>query len=79
MNENWPYIKENIKRFPEYKASIFEQGFLITNHNWRRVSLLWKLAEGEPFGQLSYLASLSAKAIRHGKEWDYLLSDWPRI
>lgn len=33
MNENWPYIKENIKRFPEYKSSIFEQGFLITNQN----------------------------------------------
>ena len=33
MNENWPYIKENIERFPEYKSSIFEQGFLITNQN----------------------------------------------
>ena len=78
MNENWPYIKENIKRFPEYKSSIFEQGFLITNQNltiggafpffgnWRKESL-------------SYLASLSAKAIRHGKEWNYLLFDWPRI
>ena len=51
MNENWPYIKENIKRFPEYKSSIFEQGFLITNQNltiggafpffgnWRKESL----------------------------------------
>ena len=33
MNENWVYIKENIERFPEYKSSIFEQGFLITNQN----------------------------------------------
>ena len=33
MNENWLYIKENIKHFPEYKSSIFEQGFLITNQN----------------------------------------------
>ena len=33
MNENWAYIKENIERFPEYKSSIFEQGFLITNQN----------------------------------------------
>ena len=33
MNENWPYIKENIERFPEYKSSIFEQGFLITNQD----------------------------------------------
>ena len=51
MNENWPYIKENIERFPEYKSSIFEQGFLITNQNltiggafpffgnWRKESL----------------------------------------
>ena len=51
MNENWPYIKENIKRFPEYKSSIFEPGFLITNQNltiggafpffgnWRKESL----------------------------------------
>ena len=51
MNKNWPYIKENIKRFPEYKSSIFEQGFLITNQNltiggafpffgnWRKESL----------------------------------------
>jgi len=33
MNENWPYINENIERFPEYKSSIFEQGFLISNQN----------------------------------------------
>ena len=33
MNENWAYIKENIEHFPEYKSSIFEQGFLITNQN----------------------------------------------
>ncbi len=33
MNENWSYIKENIERFPEYKSSLFEQGFLITNQN----------------------------------------------
>lgn len=33
MNENWAYIKENIERFPEYKSSIFEQGFLVTNQN----------------------------------------------
>ncbi len=51
MNENWPYIKENIERFPEYKSAIFEQGFLITDRelsiddrfpffgNWRRESL----------------------------------------
>lgn len=51
MNENWAYIKENIERFPEYKSSIFEQGFLITNQNltirdafpffgnWRKESL----------------------------------------
>ena len=51
MNENWPYIKENIECFPEYKSSIFEQGFLITNQNltiggafpffgnWRKESL----------------------------------------
>lgn len=51
MNENWTFIKENIKRFPEYKSSIFEQGFLITNQdisisddypffdNWRKETL----------------------------------------
>lgn len=51
MNENWTYIKANIGRFPEYKSSIFEQGFLITNHdlslsdaypfwgNWRQETL----------------------------------------
>lgn len=33
MNENWPYIKENIHRFPEYKSAIFEQGFLITDRD----------------------------------------------
>lgn len=31
MNSNWPYIKEHIEEFPEYKSAIFEQGFLLTN------------------------------------------------
>lgn len=51
MNENWTYIEENIERYPEYKSSIFEQGFIITNHdlsisekfpffdNWKQESL----------------------------------------
>lgn len=33
LNDNWPFIQENINRFPEYKSSIFEQGFLITDRN----------------------------------------------
>lgn len=33
MNENWPYILENIEQFPEYKSSIFEQGFIISDQN----------------------------------------------
>ena len=33
MNENWTFVKANIERFPEYKSSIFEQGFLITNQD----------------------------------------------
>lgn len=55
MNENWPYIRENIEKFPEYKSSLFEQGFLITNQdlslqedfpfygNWRQEKLTEKL------------------------------------
>ena len=31
MNTNWPYIKEHIEEFPEYKSAIFEQGFMLTN------------------------------------------------
>ena len=31
MNVNWPYVKEHIGEFPEYKSAIFEQGFLLTN------------------------------------------------
>ena len=51
MNENWAYIKAHIEQFPEYKSSIFEQGFLITDQeltihddypffgNWRQEPL----------------------------------------
>lgn len=31
MNTNWNYIKQHIDDFPEYKSSIFEKGFLVTN------------------------------------------------
>lgn len=51
MNCNWPYIKEHIEEFPEYKSAIFEQGFFLSNTprefgedfpyygNWREVDL----------------------------------------
>ncbi len=80
MNENWPYIKKNIKRFPEYKSSIFEAGFPdyeSESHiggafpffgNWRKESLSDSFHIGFTVG----------KAIHHRKEWDYVLSDWPR-
>ena len=31
MNSNWDYIKDHIEEFPQYKSSIFEKGFLVTN------------------------------------------------
>ncbi len=31
MNENWAFVEESLKQFPEYQAAVFEQGFLVTN------------------------------------------------
>lgn len=42
MNENWAYIQQNVENFPEYKSSIFEQGFLITDQSLH-------LGDGFPF------------------------------
>lgn len=51
VNENWKYIEEHIEEFPEYKPSIFEQGFVMSNcrcnienkfpffENWREVEI----------------------------------------
>lgn len=48
-NKNWCYLEQHIDEFPEYKESIFEQGFFLSNKdyefgrgfpyygNWRRV------------------------------------------
>ncbi len=51
MNSNWHYLQDHICSFPEYRSSIFEQGFLMTDQElslgpafpfydfWREVDL----------------------------------------
>lgn len=77
MNCNWPYIKEHIEEFPEYKSAIFEQGYLITNNKVEMGSEypffgLWSCEELRP-GVYMYIRDNQKSFKLNTQDGTYLL------